>query len=94
MYVCTAPEWSQGDAYATHRVCALPEQNANCAATVVGSCELCGTADAPPVLGDGDYGNCRDPHDNIWAEPVTVFLHSPCDLMPAGQLGLCSMPMP
>ncbi len=93
MYVCHDPEWEQGAAYATHRVCALPGLNANCAATAVGPCNggaaSCATSDAGPVLGDGDYDGCQDLSGVTWNDPVTVFLNGPCDLMPAGQPLLC-----
>jgi hypothetical protein len=90
MYVCHDPEWTAGAAYATHRVCAVPSQSANCAATVVGSCAtVCATSDAPPALGDKDYGSCQDGLQRLWSEPVTVFLNGPCDLMPVDQPGLC-----
>ena len=93
MYVCPDPGWTQAAAYATHRVCALPNQGANCAATVLDSCNrVCGTSDAAPVLGDGDYGTCKSPQGTLWPEPITVFLHSPCDLMLMlnGGSGMCS----
>jgi hypothetical protein len=93
MYVCHDPGWEQGAAYATHRVCALPGLNANCAATAVGSCERveasCATPDADSALSGGAYDDCQDSDNNIWSEPVTVFLNGPCDLMPAGQPLLC-----
>jgi hypothetical protein len=91
MYVCPDPEWTEAAAYATHRVCSLPNQSSNCAATVVGSCDtVCSTSDAPPVAGDGDYGSCQGPlQSGTWTEPVTVFLNGPCDVMPGGMSGLC-----
>ncbi|MDY7228353.1 hypothetical protein [Hyalangium rubrum] len=98
MYVCHDPGWVQGAAYATHRVCAIPDMGANCAAKLVGSCQApttgCGTFDAPPVTGDGDYDDCKDPDLTTWSEPVTVYLNGPCDLMPAGQVNLCKRHFP
>jgi hypothetical protein len=91
MFSCYAPEWLEGMAYATHRVCALPDSQGNCAATVAGPCvhpsepgfptSMCQVEDGPLVSGDGDFEQCYDPSETLWMEPVTVYLHGPCDLL-------------
>jgi hypothetical protein len=88
MYVCHDPAWEDGVAYATNRVCALPNDKSNCAATVVGACDkICGTSNPQ---GYGDYGKCEDPKANTWNDPVTVFLNTPCDLTSADTPWLCN----
>jgi hypothetical protein len=100
MFSCYAPEWMHGAAYATHRVCALPGSGANCAATVTGACinpqdrsfpaSVCQVEDGPLVSGDGDFERCMDPGKGEWREPITVYLHTPCDLVPDATLSeLC-----
>jgi hypothetical protein len=90
MYVCPDPAWTQEAAYATHRVCALPSTGANCAARVLPNCQVqCETSDGTQQPGDGDYERCHGPADELWTEPVTVYLHAPCDLMPPGAAGPC-----
>ncbi|HSP79165.1 MAG TPA: hypothetical protein VLQ93_11580, partial [Myxococcaceae bacterium] len=99
MFSCYAPEWGYGEAYATHRVCALPGSGENCAATVTGACvsrsdpsypaSRCLMEDGPLVQGDGDFEECYDSFEGMWMEPVTVYLHSPCDLLPS-PAGLCA----
>jgi hypothetical protein len=100
MYSCYDAEWDEGLANATHRVCASPGEQENCAATVTGPCvapvdaELmesqCATSDGSLVSGDGDYQGCVDTEGGLWSEPVTVFLNAACDLMPAGTPDLCA----
>ncbi|NTX57462.1 hypothetical protein HUA74_41365 [Myxococcus sp. CA051A] len=100
MYSCYDPSWGDGAAYSSHRVCALPNAGANCAATVAGPCwgsavkpslpGRCEVNDGPQVPGDGDYERCKDPYGNIWKEPVTTFLHDPCGPVSDDQTGkLC-----
>lgn len=97
MYSCYDPGWQNGAAYATHRVCALPSSGSNCAATVVGSCwnpsvpsaSKCATQDGSQVWGDGDFEACRDTGGEAWMEPVTVFLHHPCDVSTRQPPELC-----
>ncbi|MBJ6766156.1 hypothetical protein JGU66_35845 [Myxococcaceae bacterium JPH2] len=87
MYSCYDPAWVNGAAYSTHRVCALPASGANCATTVVGACwgnsesspGKCASQDGSLVVGDGDFEQCRDTTNGLWKEPVTTFLHMPCD---------------
>jgi hypothetical protein len=91
MFACHAPEWNAGLAYATNRVCATPDSGADCAAQVTGACidwedrsypaSMCGVEDGAVVSGDGDFGKCQDLEENPWSEPITVYLHAPCDLM-------------
>lgn len=42
----------------------------------------CGTSDAPPIAGDGDYGACNDQRKlgKTWSNVVTTWLVHPCDL--------------
>lgn len=92
MFSCQAPEWTNAAAYALHRVCALAETEENCAATPTGACidwqnrkfpaSKCVLDDGLVVKGDGDFEQCADPSGTVWKEPVTVFLHQPCELMP------------
>lgn len=99
MFSCHAPEWNQGMAYATNRVCAQPGTGMDCAATVTGACitpwdrnfpaSMCKVEDGPLVSGDGDFEQCLDPSQNEWNEPVTVYLHAPCDLMSGENPDLC-----
>ncbi|MBU8895169.1 hypothetical protein KRR26_06110 [Corallococcus sp. M34] len=87
MFSCYDPSWVNGAAYSTHRVCALPASGANCATTVVGPCwgnsetsaGKCASQDGSMVVGDGDFEQCRDINNAVWKEPVTTFLHMPCD---------------
>jgi hypothetical protein len=92
MFSCQAPEWSDGAAYALQRVCALPDSGANCAATSTGKCidwanrkypaSKCRLDDGLLVRGDGDFEECYDLTGTLWKEPITVFLHEACGLMP------------
>jgi len=100
MYSCYDAEWDAGLANATHRVCASPGEQGNCAATVTGTCvapvdeeqlgSTCATSDGSLVHGDGDYEECGDTDGVLWSQPVTVFLNAACDLMPAGSPDLCA----
>jgi hypothetical protein len=90
MFSCQAPEWSDAAAYATHRVCALPDSESNCAARSMGVCidwtnrsypaSKCGKDDGTVVRGDGDFEQCYDSDGGGWNEPVTVFLHEACGM--------------
>ncbi|MBZ4414016.1 hypothetical protein OWM54_02170 [Myxococcus sp. MISCRS1] len=99
MYSCYDPQWSNGAAYSSYRVCALPGTGANCASTVAGPCwgsatkgeGRCEIDDGPEVPGDGDYERCRDPFGGLWREPVTTFLHDACGPVKGERaLKLCS----
>ncbi|WP_395811837.1 hypothetical protein [Archangium minus] len=100
MFSCYAPEWSQGMAYATSRVCAQPGTGLDCAATVTGACftpwdqnfpaSVCEVEDGPLVSGDGDFERCMDPAKGMWKEPITVYLHAPCDVVSAKNPELCA----
>jgi hypothetical protein len=99
MFSCYAPEWTQGTAYALNRVCAQPGSAADCAAKVTGACinptnppaSMCGVEDGPLVSGDGDFEQCLDqePVQGLWKEPVTVYLHAPCELLSTQDPKLC-----
>lgn len=103
MFSCHAPEWTAGLAYATHRVCAEPDAEdggVDCAATVTGACitpsdrsypaSMCGVEDGSMVSGDGDFEQCQDLAENLWSEPVTVYLHAPCDVLSTAKPDLCA----
>jgi hypothetical protein len=93
MYSCQAAGWSDAAAYAANRLCALPSSGANCAAIPTGTCvnpaaptypnSRCALSDGPVVGGDQDFEKCRDSTTGAtWNEPITVFLHDACALMP------------
>jgi len=95
MFSCFDPEWASGAAYASSRLCAMPNTtpslSANCAAKVTGACfnslnppspGRCSIQDGPLTPGDGDYEQCKDPAGNTWMHPVTTFLHGACDTVP------------
>ncbi|OJH36097.1 hypothetical protein BON30_35700 [Cystobacter ferrugineus] len=92
MYSCQAAGWSDAAAYAANRLCALPASGANCAAIPTGTCvnpaaptypsSRCVLSDGPVVPGDMDYEKCRDSTGAMWNEPITVFLHDACALLP------------
>lgn len=98
MFSCQAPEWSNAAAYASHRVCALPGSGANCAAQPVGNCfdytnstaSKCKKEDGAVVWGDRDFEQCYDSDDNLWTEPITVFLYEPCGLTPGVPSEYCT----
>ncbi|MDC0712197.1 hypothetical protein POL68_27265 [Stigmatella sp. ncwal1] len=91
MYSCYDSNWTNGYAAATYRVCADPSNVEDCAALVMGACRdaaapafpgsKCATDDGPMVVGDGDYEGCRSNDNALWMNPVTVFLHAPCDVL-------------
>ncbi|ADO68157.1 hypothetical protein [Stigmatella aurantiaca] len=91
MYSCYDANWTSGYAAATYRVCADPANLEDCAAQVEGACleptlpsfpnSKCATGDGPMVVGDGDYEGCRSNDNYLWTNPVTVFLHAPCDVL-------------
>jgi len=92
-YACHAPEWSAGQAYMLHRLCAVvPNEGQTddkllCLARSLGPCTApdepsrCSTSDAQPEVGDGDYGGCEDGEGAVRDWPVTVYLHQPCDVV-------------
>lgn len=96
MYSCQAAGWANTAAYAAHRICALPSSGSNCAAIHTGTCvdpaipsyptSRCALSDGPLVPGDMDFEKCRDTTGVAWNEPITVFLHDPCDLSGENQV--------
>jgi hypothetical protein len=100
MFACQAPEWTNAAAYAAYRVCALPGSGANCAARPTGDCidyanrgypaSKCGKEDGLLVGGDGDFEECYDSEGTLWKEPITVYLHEPCGLMPGAPSDSCA----
>lgn len=100
MFSCQAPEWTSALAYATYRVCALPGSGSNCAATPTGLCidpnnhsypaSRCHKEDGLLVSGDGDFEECADTAGTYWNQPITVYLHEPCELMPKEGANSCT----
>ena len=96
-WACHDAGWTDADAYMSDRLCASVNINgvaANmCAAASLGVCAgpiapVCATGDTVPV-GDGDNGGCRDIDDVVRPRALTVRLHDPCDLVPAGHDAAC-----
>jgi hypothetical protein len=50
---------------------------------------MCRVEDGSLVSGDGDFEQCLDPAGEGWMEPVTVYLHAPCDLVSSAKSDLC-----
>ncbi|WP_375760852.1 hypothetical protein [Corallococcus exercitus] len=102
LYACYDPGWVYGMAYATYRVCALPGSNEDCAAKVTGPCwtddpvatHRCELQDGSLLAGDGDFEKCHDSSNNLWMEPVTVYLNGACDLVDAKHRDLCKRKSP
>ncbi|HZH02959.1 MAG TPA: hypothetical protein VEY30_04180 [Myxococcaceae bacterium] len=87
MFACHAPGWSDGKAYLSSRLCALP--GANCAAEPVGACgTACKVDDGSLVPGDGDFEECASASDG-WRFPATSFLNVPCALFRAEKDPAC-----
>ena len=99
MYSCQAAGWSGTAAYATHRLCAVPGMGSNCAATSLGLCvdptdsrfpaSRCQYDDGRLVKGDGDFEVCSDASGDKWMEPITVFLHNACGVVPGAPPDVC-----
>jgi hypothetical protein len=103
VHACHGRDWVSGDDHLRSRVCAnatiAGETLNGCLARPVGPCEPGGTSSLPPkcavndgsqVLGDGDFEECRDAAGLWHPEPITVFLRSPCDLLPAKEQQVCT----
>jgi len=100
-FACHDPNWTDGMAYLSHRLCAadlVADNGINtatlCAADKLGVCiggptPACSTGDAAPVVGDGDNGGCKDEVGVVRQRPLTVKLHLPCDLIPPGLEHVC-----
>jgi len=95
VFACYSRDWVSGDSHLTSRVCANTNVSGDlgraCVAQTLGPCEpgntsplppRCAVNDGPQVYGDGDFESCRDDSGQLYAEPVTVYLRSPCDLLP------------
>ncbi len=98
---CYDSDWTLGQAYAYHRVCATPSgvdptTSTGCAAHVVGAC-----SDYPtpprfmcqfdrrvalyPPFYD-DWQHCSDETGRVWSETISVFLHGANDIVcPQGE---------
>ncbi len=97
-WACHDGGWTLGDAYASHRLCAIAtdddgDQAELCAATPLGACTgggapACASNDSVPV-GDKDFAGCTDGGGVIRSFPLTVMLHKACDQLPAGLAALC-----
>ncbi|HEY8146105.1 MAG TPA: hypothetical protein VIG06_25665, partial [Kofleriaceae bacterium] len=93
-FACHDPEWTVGAAYLNDRLCAIAwdtdgEQTKLCVAKPLGRCLFsnappakCANGDAGVVIGDRDFGLCRDLSDTVRPWAFTVMLHQPCDLLP------------
>jgi hypothetical protein len=84
MFACQAPMWTDADAYATARLCTLPEQN--CVATPLGYCNELMPDDRPRceldnASGHGDYGKCTGSDGTMTLEVITPYLNQQCDLV-------------
>lgn len=101
VHACYSRDWVSGDSHLIARVCAnvAGESTTLCVARTVGPCEpgstsprppRCGVNDGPWVKGDGDFESCRDEVDLPHPNPITVYLSSPCDLVPASARQACS----
>lgn len=96
-WACHDPNWTTPQAYMHDRLCAVVHDTEGdiaelCAATSLGSCvggaaPRCSSPDVAPA-GDLDFGGCKDP-GNAVRESLTVMLHQPCDLIPAGREASC-----
>ncbi|MCP3140006.1 hypothetical protein [Pyxidicoccus xibeiensis] len=97
VHACHGRDWVSGDAHLSSRICA--NSSRLCLANTVGPCEPGGNTSLPPrcavndgsrVLGDGDFESCRDAAGFLHPEPVTVYLRSPCDGLPASAREVCA----
>ena len=96
---CHDAEWTNGDAYMSHRLCALVSDDdgdsANlCAAHPRGQCfgggaPVCASNDALPTLGDTDFAGCKDGGNNVRNWAFTPQLHLPCDMLAPGMDAFC-----
>lgn len=91
-FACTGRFWTDQEAYMRDRICAGSDQD--CAATSVGACDtsndntpscpprhLCSITDGPMVSGDGDFHGCTGTGGMAWANPISVYLNGPGDVI-------------
>jgi hypothetical protein len=91
---CYDSDWTLGQAYALHRVCAVPGMDETtsrgCAAKVVGACSdpigqpLMCQFDRRAVLYPpfyDDWEHCSDETGTVWSETLSVFLHGANDIV-------------
>lgn len=91
-FACTGRFWTDQEAYMKDRICAGGDED--CAATSVGACDtandntpscpprhLCSIIDGPMVPGDGDFHGCAGTGGASWANPVSVYLNGPSDIV-------------
>jgi hypothetical protein len=103
VFACHSRDWVSGDDHLRSRICANAtvgsESVEGCLARPVGPCEPGGTSSLPPrcwvndgarVTGDGDFEECQDDSGSWHLEPITVYLRSPCDLLPPGARQVCT----
>lgn len=101
MFACHGKSWSTEAALRTRRLCANDPYGTKvgCAATALGPCEpgsadtrepRCSINDGTLVPGDGDFAACKDASYQTWPYPVTTFLRSACDTLPASQQQVCT----
>jgi hypothetical protein len=103
MWACADRDWLLPDAYLLHRLCAVIVDDEDqeihlCAAQPVGTCDetignapanVCASVDGAPVLGDGDFDDCKDLDSGVWHRPITVYLDHPCDVVTGGATSVC-----
>ncbi len=102
VFACHSRDWVSGDNHLSSRICAnvtiAGETSYTCLAKTTGPCEpgststlppRCDVNDGPKVYGDGDFESCRDQSGTPFTEPITVYLRSPCDLLPAHAQQVC-----
>ncbi|MFP2909531.1 hypothetical protein ACLESD_31705 [Pyxidicoccus sp. 3LFB2] len=104
VFACHSRDWVSGDSHLSSRICANTDVSGDtgyaCLARTVGPCEpgststrspRCDVNDGSKVYGDGDFESCRDEAGIAYPAPVTTYLRSPCDLLPASAQQVCTM---
>ncbi|MCY1018887.1 hypothetical protein [Pyxidicoccus sp. MSG2] len=102
VHACYSRDWVSGDSHLAARICAnttVSGVSANvCVARTAGPCEPGSTSTRPPrckvndgyaVKGDGDFESCQDEIGAFHPEPISIYLSSPCDLVPPSVQKVC-----
>ncbi|MFP2930037.1 hypothetical protein ACLESO_33545 [Pyxidicoccus sp. 3LG] len=103
VHACHAKDWVAGDAHLSSRICANANVSGSTAYTCLaqpdGPCEpgsassippRCKVNDGPVVIGDGDFESCQDAAGFLHPESISVYLRSPCDVLPGGARQVCT----
>ncbi|NMO22533.1 hypothetical protein HPC49_41095 [Pyxidicoccus fallax] len=103
VFACHSRDWVSGDDHLRSRICANATVGGDslhgCLALPTGPCEpgsgstlprRCDDDDGDKVLGDGDFEGCQDASGFSHPEPITVFLRSPCDVLPEKSRQVCT----